>query len=551
MNYFVRFHQEDAGQTAKTVFVPSGMFLTVAALEAGFSLQTVCGGGGTCGKCQLIVNGEKHLACQTTVENDLDVVIPAATLQKNNDKSVVIQTQSFLNNVNVTGSTGWAENAKHTENIRYTRRAGHRFGVCVDIGTTTLAAELHHFQEPSVVWTVSRANPQRIFGDDVMTRIQKVIEEPVMLAKLQRSIVEAVNGMLEELAATANIPVTEISLLVVAGNTVMEHIFLGIDPSPLGFAPFTAPVSRYPVCSGSDIGIQMATQGIIETLPIFGGFVGGDIVAGVLATGIFSEQHSPKFLLDIGTNGELVLCSGGEIDTAATAAGPAFEGGRIEHGTLAVSGAIDKIELSPSTLNISTIANQPPIGICGSGLIDIVSELLRHRLIKPSGQFNVKADSEFLPYWKIIDGKPNFELVTPEKSGIGESILLTQRDVRQFQLAIGAIRAGIRLLLLRRGLQPEDIETFYVAGGFGSFIRPVAALRIGLIPQEIPLERIRFCGNTSLAGARLTLLDPNYRNKTQRLTQHAHHIELAALPNFANVYTDSMIFCTENNIYCQ
>ncbi|MDR0337599.1 MAG: ASKHA domain-containing protein [Planctomycetaceae bacterium] len=548
MIYAVQFDLETKVRTTKTVHVPSGTQLTIAASEAGFLLRTDCGGAGTCGKCKIRINGNEQLACQTIVESNLNVIIPESALRQN-ENSVVIQTESFL----------------ETESQNMMKRTGHYFGAAIDIGTTTLVAELHQFDHPDIVWTVSRANPQRNYGDDVITRIQKVIEEPVFLPKLQELIVGAVNEMLMELAEKAGINTTDISLISVAGNTVMEHLFLGIDPSPLGFAPFAAPVSEYPACRGSDIGLNTVPDGIIETLPIFGGFVGGDIVAGVVATEIYRkcrEQQEKKrqfpqtsepgafFLIDIGTNGELVLCYDGEIYTAATAAGPAFEGGRIEHGMLAVSGAIDRVELQTTKSNgietgeiiISTINGQPAKGICGSGLIDVVSELLRHGLIKPNGQFNVKADSPFLQSWTISNDKPSFVLVSEEVSGLGEAIVLTQRDIRQLQLATGAIRAGIELLLQQQKLQPEDIQTFYVGGGFGSFIRPESAWRIGLLPREVPLERIRFCGNTSLAGARLSLLDSRYRNESLFLSRHVHHIELASLPNFATTYANAMFF---------
>jgi uncharacterized 2Fe-2S/4Fe-4S cluster protein (DUF4445 family) len=545
---FVQFYFENKVRVTKTAHVPSGTLLTVAASEVSIFFRTDCGGAGTCGKCKVHINGNEKLACQTVVEKDINVIVPESAL-RHDEQSVIVQAESFL------------DNQPH----KIVKRTGHRFGVAVDIGTTTLAAELHGFHDPNAVWTVSHANPQRNYGDDVITRIQKVIEEPIFLAKLQQLIVGTINEMLAELAVKAGISVAEISLVVVAGNTVMAHLFLGLDPSPLGFAPFTAPVSEYPVCLGNDIGLKIAPDGIIETLPIFGGFVGGDIVAGVLATEIHRKscerykriqyvqtpnEPSAFFLIDVGTNGELVLCYNDEIYTAATAAGPAFEGGRIEYGMLAVPGAIDRVELqTPESegiqtgkLIVSTIGNCPPKGICGSGLIDAVSELLRCGLIKPNGQFNVKADSPFLRFWAMNNGKPSFVLASKEVSASGEAILLTQRDIRQLQLATGAIRAGILLLLRQKGLQPEHIETFYVGGGFGSFIRPEAARRIGLLPREVPLERIRFCGNTSLAGARLSLLNSRYRDESLLLVRQAHHLELASLPDFTTTYADAMIF---------
>lgn len=525
MIYTVHFQPGD-----RKIDVLDGTPLTVAATEAGFTLRNDCGGTGTCGKCRVYVNGKESLACRTVVDQNLDVVLPAGSLQSGTEQ-LVVQQRSFL-----PSEDAWIASASRSN----------RFGVALDIGTTTLAAELFEFSTDSsgcrLLGVASQVNPQRSFGDDVIARIQKIIDNPADLAILQASVVEAVDGLLQKLSDQAEIVPDDISLLSVAGNTVMEHLFLGIDPSPLGYAPFVPPVSEFPNCRGAEIGLANAPDIIVETMPIFGGFVGGDLVAGVLATDLIRSDET-VFLIDIGTNGELVLCHEGELYTAATAAGPAFEGGRIEYGCLAVPGAIDQVELrDDGGVSISTIGGKPAIGICGSGLIDAVSELLRYDLLKTTGQFQLKANSPFLNHWKMLDEKPAFQLVSEHESGLGEPILLLQRDIRQLQLATGAIRAGIRLLLKRLDLSPEDVRSFYVAGGFGSFIRPESACRIGLLPKEIPLERIRFCGNTSLAGARLAMFDPRYRDQARELTRRVHHLDLAALPDFATVFADCMMF---------
>lgn len=529
----------------RTVHVPHGTPLVAAAAEIGIRLRNDCGGKGVCGKCEVRLNGETRLACQILVDRDLEVEIPDSSLIQDTE-ALNIQEKSFVD----------------LKNFEVAGRSEHRLAVALDIGTTTMAAELFEFGAiPRFLGVVSRANPQREFGDDVISRIQKIIEDPIFLAEQQSLVIGAVGEMFRELADRSGIETTDISLVSVAGNTVMESIFLGIDPSPLGFAPFTPPMTEFPACQGNEIGLDIAPTGIVETLPILGGFVGGDIVAGILAVGLGETAETfpseprpvvadpaPQILIDIGTNGELVLWHEGRFYTAATAAGPAFEGGRIEYGTLAVPGAIDRVELADDgTLRISTIGDRPAIGICGSGLIDAVAELLRNGLIKPTGQFNVKPDSPFLGRWKMFDDKPAFELVSRTDSSRADScrdeaILLTQRDIRQLQLASGAIRAGIRLLLRQLDLREEQIETFYVAGGFGSFIRPESARRIGLIPSTIPLERIRFCGNTALAGARLALFDPKYRDRAHELARNVRHIDLASLSDFATVFAESMIF---------
>jgi uncharacterized 2Fe-2S/4Fe-4S cluster protein (DUF4445 family) len=293
---------------------------------------------------------------------------------------------------------------------------------------------------------------------------------------------------------------------------------------------------------GNDIGVNIAATGEIETLPILGGFVGGDLVAGILAVGMCNDERT-TFLVDIGTNGELVLCHGGEFYTAAAAAGPAFEGGRIECGMLAAPGAIDHVTINATEVKISTIAGTPAIGICGSGLMDIVCEMLNNDLILPTGKFNVTANSPFLNRWRIVDGRPVFVLVFEEDSGkSNEAIVITQKDIRQIQLATGAIRAGIKLLLRNINLTFDDISTFYVAGGFGSFIRLDSARRIGIVPQEIDIARIKICGNTSLAGARMTLFDSRIKNLTKSIQQHSHPIDLATIPDFAETFAEQMIF---------
>jgi uncharacterized 2Fe-2S/4Fe-4S cluster protein (DUF4445 family) len=507
MDHRITLHRENSPEQEKTVTVPAGTCLSEVAARAGFALRTHCGGAGTCGKCQVLVNNKKVLACQTAVESDLDIFVPASSL-RNNEADVVVQLD---------GSP--AERAA--------RRTGHRYGAAVDIGTTTLAAELHDFSGKVPVQTAARPNPQRKFGDDVISRIQKVMENPSALIDMQRLIVEAVNDMTAELSEKAGITPQEISIMVVSGNTVMQSLFFGIDPSPLGSHPFRAPVDTFPPRRGTDIGLAMSPDGTVEAFPIFGGFVGGDIVAGVLTLPKLFLFAAPRFFLDIGTNGEIVLAHRCKLFTAATAAGPCFEGARIQHGILAVPGAIDHVAIESGQITVSTIGGHSPIGICGSGLIDAVAVLLDHKIILPSGRFAEK--------------QTYIELVSATESGIGEAIVLTQRDIRELQLAVGAIRAGITLLLQENDVPPESLETFLVAGGFGQSIRLSSARRIGLLPP-LPPDRFQFCGNTSLAGARAMLRYPDNDAVVRRIVEQSEHCELAELPQFQQVFAASMQF---------
>ena len=519
--YRITFQQEHVPESERLLVVPTGTRLDEATVQAGFGLRTHCDGAGTCGKCQLIVNGQKKFACQVTVESDLNVIVPLSSL-RTEEHNIVIQT------------------ASSSAVCRLPSAVSKGYGIAVDIGTTTLAAELHDFSGKLPVQTVSCANPQRKFGDDVMTRIRKVMEDASALSVMQKLIVGAINEMTDELTEQAGIRPNDVSAMVASGNTVMQSLLFGIDPSPLGESPFHAPVSEFPPRQGSEIGLNLS--GTVEALPIFGGFVGGDIVAGMLAlmTADGNEGKTVKnplassavCFLDIGTNGEIVLAHRGQphqgkLSTAATAAGPAFEGATIECGTIAVPGAIEHVQLESGKLIVSTIGNQPAIGICGSGLLDAVAVLLEQGIIQPNGRF--------------ADKRSSFKLVSASASGIGEAIVLTQRDIRELQLAAGAIRAGITLLLQENNVLPEQIEMFYVAGGFGQSIRLSSARRIGLLPA-LPAERFQFCGNTSLAGARAVLLNPDNVQIARRLVQQSHHCELAMLPQFQKVFAESMLW---------
>ena len=509
-HYRITFHWENRAELEQTLSVPAGTRLHKAAMQAGYDLRTHCGGQGTCGKCRVIVNHQKILACQTAVESNLDVFVPDSSL-RTNEQNVVVQID------------GISEPERKTYTPRL--RTKIHYGIAVDIGTTTLAAEWHDFTGTLPPQTAACANPQRQFGDDVMTRIQKVMENPAALTEMQQLVVGAINEMVAQLAEKSGIAPQEVPLMVTAGNTVMQSILWGIDPSPLGASPFRAPVNEFPARQGDEIGLIMSPEGTVEALPIFGGFVGGDIVAGVLTLPLLQSSAVPRLLLDIGTNGEIVLGRGGELFTAATAAGPAFEGARIEYGTLAVPGAIDHVEIQSGNIAVSTIGSRPAVGICGSGLIDAVAVLLEQGIILSGGRFAEKQSC--------------FELVSAAESGIGEAIVLTQRDIRELQLASGAIRAGIVLLLQENDVLPEEIATFYVSGGFGQSIRLSSARRMGLLPS-IASDRFEFCGNTSLAGARAMLLTPDNAEVVRRIVQQSHHCELATLPQFQDVFAESM-----------
>ncbi len=417
--------------------------------------------------------------------------------------------------------------------------------VAVDVGTTTLAAVLLDLVTGEELAVASTLNPQTRYGDDVLSRIQMAGTDDG-LVRLQESVLEAVQAMLQQLAATAGIPVEQVYEVSFAGNTTMQHLLAALETRYLGEVPFVPSVRSSLWVPARELGLRIHPQGRAYILPVIGGFVGGDTVAGMLATDIV-RRPGATILVDVGTNGEIVLATNDQILAAATAAGPAFEGARITHGMRACAGAIERVTFE-NQLHIETINHAKPVGLCGSALIDLAAVLLDHGVISPEGRFRTR---DQLPDHapddirrRTSDDPENmaFELASATESGTGRPIVLNQADVRQLQLASGAIRAGIELLTRRAGIEPGDVQELIIAGGFGNYIRRAKAQRIGLIPPSIPSERIRYSGNTSLAGAQLTLLSRQKRAEAEQLAARTQHIDLSTDPAFQWTFADAMIF---------
>lgn len=442
--------------------------------------------------------------------------------------------------------------------------------VAIDVGTTTLAGVLmnvsisaahgdnsaeneldsNNLDEGNQLAVASRLNPQTRFGDDVLSRILHAQKGPQALAELQESIVEAVDRMIGELAATAGIGTEQIYEVTFSGNTTMQQLLCGIDPGSLGGVPFVPAVGRGLLLPAAQLGLHIHPRATACLLPVIGGFVGGDTVSGILATGL-AVNDGPTLLIDIGTNGEIVLFADGKLTAASTAAGPAFEGARILHGMRGTRGAIEKVVVD-QRLHTNVIGDVPPTGLCGSALIDVAAELLRHGLLTSHGRL---CNADQLPDGTLADlarrivsydGHPAFVLAGESESGTGKPVLLTQRDLRELQLATGAIRAGIAILLRRAGVDPGQLKAVLLAGGFGNFIRRSNAQRIGLIPPEVPHPRIRYQGNTSLAGARMVAVSRQARVAAEELARRTEHIDLSRDPEFQAAFGDAMIFPNGN-----
>jgi uncharacterized 2Fe-2S/4Fe-4S cluster protein (DUF4445 family) len=333
--------------------------------------------------------------------------------------------------------------------------------------------------------------------------------------------------------------------IVMAGNTTMQQIACGIDPSALGELPFVPVFTDALELRAADLNLDINPNGRVYVFPQIGGFVGGDTVAGIVASRLDREPE-PTLLVDIGTNGEIVLAHNGKLTAASVAAGPAFEGARISCGMRAVSGAIEKIVLD-GDLQANVIGNVRPAGLCGSGLIDAAAELLRVGILDPAGRIRPPAElpgtiSKALRKRVVLrNDQADFVLAHKSETAGGEALFLTQRDVRELQLASAAIRAGINILLRQAGLRPADLHGVLLAGGFGNFIRRNHARRIGLLPP-LPTQRIRFIGNASSMGAKRALLSVAEKQYAGALAARVRHVDLSLAPEFQAEFGEAMVF---------
>ncbi|HRU01220.1 MAG TPA: ASKHA domain-containing protein, partial [Victivallales bacterium] len=417
------------------------------------------------------------------------------------------------------------------------------FAVAVDIGTTTIVVSLIDIVKGKTIDSKGSLNPQTKFGDDLISRIMAEKKSAENLEQLQSLVIQAVNNLIRQLCQDNGIKQKNIYSAAVAGNTVMECFFCGITAKNLGEIPFVPPFKKPLLFEANDLGIDINPEAPVYIFPLIGGFVGGDITAGISACRL-DEREKPTLFIDIGTNGEIVLANGGNLFAASAAAGPAFEGARIEYGMRASKGAIEKVIINREGVHLNVIGNTAPLGICGSAVIDSTAELLKIGILESSGRILSPDELSSLP--KILkdrlisrdDGQTwDFLLQADNK----KKIFISQRDIREIQLATGAIRATINILLQKIGITPEELDTVLVAGGFGNFIRRNNAVRIGLLPN-IPDYKIRYVGNTSSEGAKEALLSGERRRKAEELAEKTNYIEISLDPEFQMIFSEAMIF---------
>ncbi|RLF31788.1 MAG: hypothetical protein DRN07_06460, partial [Thermoplasmata archaeon] len=420
------------------------------------------------------------------------------------------------------------------------------FGIAFDIGTTTVVGMLTELRSGKRLAVSSRTNPQVVYGDDVISRITYASQNAHGLWELQKRIVGCLNEITAELCQASGVKREEIYDATVAGNTTMNHLFLGVDPHNIAQAPYVAVIREGVNIKASDIGLELNPCARVYVMPNIAGFVGGDTVAMILSSGMMHSDRL-RLAIDIGTNGEVVLGTKDRMICCSCAAGPAFEGARIKFGMRAAEGAIEKVVITDD-VEINVIGNVPARGLCGTALIDTVAELLRVGIVDPMGrilppdQVNV---SDALKR-RIVEGENGFDfiLAREEEAHNGEPVLITQRDIRELQLAKGAIFAGIQILKGELGVSDDDIDEILLAGAFGNFIRRSMAKRIGLLP-DIPTERIRFIGNAAGAGARLALISRRCREEATAISEKTEYIELGGRPDFQEQFALAMMFPEE------
>ena len=621
----------------KEVEVDEGVTLLEAAEKAGVYINSLCGGEGLCGECRVqVVSGnakaDKHaigflskeeivngyvLACQTRVEDNMEVLIPAksrlemekiitgempitycepgkvslhrqpcdpASLFEPLVSKVYLQlpqptiedniadidrvTRELRKKLSYSSyeislaclqgladklrNNDWkvtATVAKRNGTGRMTQiEAGDtlfkNYGLAVDVGTSTVVVQLVNLKNGEVIGVEANHNLQARYGEDVISRMIFACGQG-SLEPLHRAIVTNINALTRALAKEKGIDTKDINCMVSAGNTTMSHFLLGLMPCSIRLEPYVPTATIYPQILAKEIGININPNAVIEVMPSVASYVGGDTVAGILACGL-ADRPGTSCLIDVGTNAEIVLGGNEWLVCCSGSAGPAFEGGGAKWGMHATKGAIEKLEITDGHVTYETIGKARPRGICGSGLIDCIYELVRNRIIGQDGKFNLSVKDK-----RVVveaDG-PQYILAYPEETETGQAITITETDIGNLIKSKGAVFAALKSLIDYVGLSFEKLEMVYLAGGFGSSLDISKAISIGLLP-DIDTDRIQFIGNSSVMGARMALLSGPAFEKAISISKKMTNIELSRYVPFMSEFvaalflphTDSKLF---------
>jgi uncharacterized 2Fe-2S/4Fe-4S cluster protein (DUF4445 family) len=468
----------------------------------GIEIYAPCGGNGTCGKCMIWTREQGTVfACQTTLHKDEEIILPSLL------EASILDSQH-----------------RHTHEYPVSpgpsvQLSGTPFGIAVDIGTTTIVLYFFDFSRASLVHISSILNPQQNYGADVISRINHCIQHEDGLENLHMELIRAINFQIRDFLTQHGLEEKDIVKASFTGNTIMLHFLLREDPRSIAFAPYQPRFTAEQHRSGAELGLASNGRAFVKVLPSISGYVGADIVAGLAA--LKPADHIQTYLyIDLGTNGELALVSPDKMLCCATAAGPAFEAANISCGMPAVKGAISGY----TQAGYQTIADAPPLGLCGSGLLDVISVLLDAGFISLTGEL-----------------EQDFVIAPATDSGSGKAIRLIPGDVRELQLAKAAVAAGINILLKSAGIGAETVDAVYLAGGFGNYIKKESAIRTGLLDESYR-EKIIPIGNASGTGALTALKSEAFDSQVRQLLEKMHYIELSSDPDFVTEYAMKMSF---------
>lgn len=411
------------------------------------------------------------------------------------------------------------------------------YGVAIDVGTTSIAVSLTDLSKCTIVGTKAAGNAQAVYGADVISRIMHA-GGPSGLIRMGQTVVEVINRLIKAICKEHDVSISDVTCAMAAGNTTMMHLLYQVPPGNIRREPYTPAVTSFPVIRAAEVGIAINPRGLMSSIQCVSSYVGGDITAGVIAAGI-CESDDISILMDIGTNGEVALGNHDWLVCSSCSAGPAFEGGGIKCGMRAIRGAIQKIQIDASRDDVihDVIGGVPPLGVCGSALIDLLAELMRNGIVNRAGKFEHKGamDARF----QEIGGEWEFVLVPAAQTGTDHDIVITEIDIENLIRAKGAMYMGTHFLLQKVGMQFSDITNFYIAGGFGSYLNIENSVTIGLLP-DIDRDKFDFIGNSSLTGARLALLSDAAYNKSREVAEMMTNFELSVEPGFMNEYTSTL-----------
>lgn len=612
MDYIVRIHKENEVVEMKA---RAGTSLLNFLHESSIDVKAPCRGNGKCGKCRVRVSGltekpsdrekgllgdkamEKgyRLACYNKINSDIEVYLTEADeaakiVTMGKERSVKLHPvvskdfvelgtpsihdqRSDIERVMAAAKRHKGENSIdlvreipeviRQENYKATLcymdkklisvepgdTSGKLYGIAVDIGTTTIAAYLLDLLTGKKIDVYSILNPQKKYGADVVSRIDYTISSADGLDKMNDTIVSCINHIIEIFASRNGIQNSDIYAAVFVGNTTMVHFLMKVPAKNIAISPFIPATTLLHKIKSRELGIKINSNGYAVVFPCVSAYIGADTVAAVLSSGMYAKDKI-SLLIDIGTNGEIVLGNKKRLYSCSTAAGPAFEGANIRNGVGGISGAIDKVRMG-SDLEYTTIDNKKAIGICGSGIVDVVAAMLEKGIIDETGRIIGQDEAgvgalasmpEGLKKRLVeIDGKNSFMLLKSEECDAETDIAITQKDIRELQNAKGAIAAGIRILVKNAGIKMNDIDRVYLAGGFGSYINVESALKIGLLPNELR-GRIESIGNAAGTGAVEGLISSKMLGKADDIRMSINYVELSACSDFMDEYVECMLF---------